>query len=398
MDDLPVQLERDSPLLFSTACLLAAKHVPRVQKDTVESMYMLVRRLVSTVVFRAPPLDYPSLQALTSLSLFTPTIQSAMPIDSWLVSGMAMSHAVLAFDLNAADFTMLDNSDERLKQLRIWNALCLTNVQYATRSFVYVLAYADETRFSIGNGRPSAVQPRFVDRCSSILTVPNLQSNDIKLLAEVLLYTNTESLLASPSKISFQDFEDFSVAELSSVKSRWSDIFDYPDCLTLKIGYWYCHLLLYRAALSSTETQNEPLKEVALSTSCCILALFQEMEFSTVLDMPDHFFFVVIYAALTLCKFAIGHHLIASTENCLINLAPNDEHIAYRFGTIIAEIRRKAVAAGAESAYTKDSRDPNNDIQNSQFMFDLDSGPEDWRWEAFLSWTNPLYDEAHRGV
>jgi hypothetical protein len=129
--DLPPDVEQKHPLLFSTVCLLAARYVPRVSKQTVHDMYMCVRRLASSVVFKAPPLDYEDLQALTLLSIFTPTIQSAMPIDSWMVSGIALNHAALAFGFTSPEPVPADGTDEQLRRLRILNALCLTNIQWA---------------------------------------------------------------------------------------------------------------------------------------------------------------------------------------------------------------------------------------------------------------------------
>lgn len=124
-------MEQRHPLLFSTVCLMAARHVPRIGKHTVHDMYMRVRRLASSVVFKAPPLAYTDLQALTLLSLFTPTIQTAMPIDSWMMSGIALNHAMLAFGFTSpeAQPDPADGTQEQLKRLRILSALCLTNIQ-----------------------------------------------------------------------------------------------------------------------------------------------------------------------------------------------------------------------------------------------------------------------------
>jgi hypothetical protein len=50
-----------------------------------------------------------------------------MPMDSWMLSGTSVNHAVLSFNL--ANPASEDDDDARLRNLRIWNALCLTNVQ-----------------------------------------------------------------------------------------------------------------------------------------------------------------------------------------------------------------------------------------------------------------------------
>lgn len=94
------------------------------------------------------------------------------------------------------------------------------------------------------------------------------------------------------------------------------------------------------------QSSSEILKDAALKTSREILNLFQDLEFTKILDLPDYYFFITIYAALTLCKFTIADPLITTTQESLMDLAPNDEHIAFRFGTVLDQIRQKAAAAG----------------------------------------------------
>jgi hypothetical protein len=119
-----------------------------------------------------------------------------------------------------------------------------------------------------------------------------------------------------------------------------------------------------------------------------MLELFLEQEFSVILDMPDHFFFMVIYAGLTLCKWAIENPLIAAAQHRLTDLAPNDEHIAYRFGIVLAEIRKKAAAAGAEGleGAIQDgtaSHGGNEVVPIVDFL----PGNDDYTWDTFLGWT-----------
>jgi hypothetical protein len=107
----------------------------------------------------------------------------------------------------------------------------------------------------------------------------------------------------------------------------------------------FCHLLLYRVSLRA-QAPSIVFKEAALRVSRDILEKFQELDFTVILDLPDYYFFIVIYAALTLCKFIVSDPLIAMTQEWLEDLAPNEEHIAFRFGTVLREIRQKAAAVG----------------------------------------------------
>lgn len=227
-----------------------------------------------------------------------------------------------------------------------------------------------------------------MEQCSRIVDFPDAHITDGKLYAEVLLYSQTESILSNgpgvrrrqPQQPELPVFQ-----ELVELQSKWGHLFDLPECLSLKFGYWYCHLLLYRASLRGTEP-NPALRESALEMSAAILELFLQQEFSVVLAMPDHFFFIVIYAGLTLCKWAIENPLIADAQHCLTDLAPNDEHIAYRFGTVLAEIRKKAAAAGAESS---DGEGTSEAPGGEGLMSTVDflPGNDDYTWDTFLGWT-----------
>lgn len=92
-------------------------------------MYLMVRRLAASVVLKPPPLDYEELEGLLLLSMFSPTIQTAMPIDSWLMSALAINHATLHLNISGNMLIQPDSSNALLKKLRIWNALCLTHIQ-----------------------------------------------------------------------------------------------------------------------------------------------------------------------------------------------------------------------------------------------------------------------------
>lgn len=126
---LSVKLRETQPLLFSAACLLASRFVPEVSKSTIHEMYAQVRRLLASVLLNAPPLGYETLQALFLLSMWSPTVQTAVPIDSWLLSGVALNHAILSFDFIDGEGAT-DVNEDTFREMRIWNGLCVTQLQY----------------------------------------------------------------------------------------------------------------------------------------------------------------------------------------------------------------------------------------------------------------------------
>lgn len=52
-------------------------------------------------------------------------------MDSWLLSGLSINHAIISFDfLNSVPGERIVD-DDMAKKLRLWNALCLCQLQYA---------------------------------------------------------------------------------------------------------------------------------------------------------------------------------------------------------------------------------------------------------------------------
>lgn len=142
----------------------------------------------------------------------------------------------------------------------------------------------------------------------------------------------------------------------------------------MRFSYLFCYLLLYRVSLRA-QASSIILKEAALKISREILGIFQDLDFTIILDLPDYYFFITIYAALTLCKFTISDPLIATTQESLMDLAPNDEHIAFRFGTVLGEIRQKAAAAGT----------PLTNQTNGGPDVDVLSSNEHYAWDVFMA-------------
>lgn len=220
-----------------------------------------------------------------------------------------------------------------------------------------------------------------------IVDYPDARCTDAQLLVEVLLYTKTESILSEGPHNHFRPLDRLGYPTLSSVRSKWDHLFQLPECLSLTVGYWYCHLLLYRASLRDTKVDMPSASEALLNTCTNILETFLEQEFSIILNMPDHFFFMIIYAALTLCKFYIRHPLIASTQHRLMDLSPNDEHIAYRFGTVLSEIKQKAAAAGADMTPPNNGQQIDNPHAANPLVYNDLLISDDYRW-PFLPWAN----------
>lgn len=98
---------------------------------------------------------------------------------------------------------------------------------------------------------------------------------------------------------------------------------------------------------------------------------------AAILDSPDHNFFIVAYAALTLCKFTIDDPLIAKVRVFLFHLALNDEHIAYRFACVVRELQQAYVRSKA-TAEPSSSVQLERDVEGNSMLYSslMDALPE----------------------
>lgn len=118
-----------------------------------------------------------------------------------------------------------------------------------------------------------------------------------------------------------------------------------------------------------------------MKSSRTILSRFLQIQPYIAVDFIDHIFFVVVYAALTLCEFNIMDPLIDQIQAFLIHLSPNEEHIAYRFACIINELKRRStqiVPQPSSVTKTEDFADSRRvTTGNTEFMSSLmDTLPE----------------------
>jgi hypothetical protein len=112
----------------------------------------------------------------------------------------------------------------------------------------------------------------------------------------------------------------------------------------------FSELLLFRTSLRLGNSSLN-LLPAALHVASFIMTSFLCISETEILDSPDHNFFIIAYAALTLCKFSIKDPLITKVRSILFELSLNDEHIAYRFACIIRELQE----AYATSEVTRES-------------------------------------------
>ncbi|RAL16103.1 uncharacterized protein BO97DRAFT_337135 [Aspergillus homomorphus CBS 101889] len=334
LSDIQNEARHSDSLLYNTACLLASRYVPGVPTSMIHTMYLQVRHATVNLLWNKPPLRYESLQALALLCLWPPTVQKEPPMDSWLLSGVSINHAIISFEcLNYGPTeTMIDN--ETAAQLRLWNTYCLTQLHFA-----------------VGNARPFHIQQRYLDHCPRILEHPAATLDDAKVVAEIQLYLMTLRLQSNGSRMRVADTK---FEEIERWKAEWAHLLA-GEQSTLELSLWFCQILLHRTAMRFNPGSDTLASEV-LQTSRVMLSKFLQIRYSSALSLVDQVYFMAGYAALNLCDFNLMDPLIEQVQMFLLHLSPNEDHIAYRFSCMIVEFRRRCAegsdptAAAAASA------------------------------------------------
>ena len=125
--DHPSSIQRNT-LLFNMACLLASRYLPGLPQQTVRDISVHVQHAVAKMLWKPPPLTHDMLQALTLLCLYSTSVQKEGLMDDWLLSGISINHALISFNfLNSP--TGDPSPDGILSQMRLWNTLCVTQLQ-----------------------------------------------------------------------------------------------------------------------------------------------------------------------------------------------------------------------------------------------------------------------------
>ncbi|KAI4765537.1 hypothetical protein E4T51_01507 [Aureobasidium sp. EXF-12344] len=305
---------RSSPLLMNVLCLLATRYHPEVPSQTVQDVYKHVKRLVADAIIDTPPVASSVVQALTLLCLFSPTVQTDKPLDSWHLSASAANHAVVSF--GPSNVRQPSVAEERTtEQLRVWSGLCLTHLQH-----------------SIGSGRPLSISIRLVDGCRRLLDQPTIMPFDTPLVAELQFYICLHTALQSPTATPESAFTPWDLA--------WSRFLtNSGPPRTLELSHWFGHLLLHRRNASSQQRLSPQAmheKNIpAWRESANIVSQFVRHSSDQAPDLPDFAFFIASYAALVLCESAIDHHLVENLRAYLFKVACGESHIAFKHGQII---------------------------------------------------------------
>ncbi|KAJ5216984.1 Transcriptional activator of proteases prtT [Penicillium chermesinum] len=361
--DHATNIQRTNPLLFNTACLLASRYLPGMPPNTIHEIALQVQLAVTKTLWRKAPLTDDLLQALALLCLYPTSGHKEGFMDAWLLSGIAINHALSSFGfLNNSPHKNIP-SDEMLPQMRLWNTFCLTHLHSA-----------------LGYGRNVNVLSQYFDHCPLILEHPRATQDDGRIVAEIQLYRIALKIRNNTQRLQFTETE---YEEIERWKMEWSHllcklprpsvqaefiILTHPCSQRRPIHPRTQHLVLptppstHRIPSSTRvrptrhrDLQQRPPHHLAVHAD-------------PILRRPgliDHVYYILGYAALTLCDYTPSDPVIDQVRAFLLHLAPSSDHLSYRIAYIIGEVQRRY----AEPTSATQSSPTSVGLKNANAMF-----------------------------
>ncbi|KAJ6096649.1 Transcriptional activator of proteases prtT [Penicillium sp. IBT 16267x] len=340
-------IQRTNPLLFNTACLLASRYLPGMPPNTTHEIALQVQHAVTKTLWRKSPLTNDLLQALALLCLYPTSGHKEGFMDAWLLSGISINHALTSFNFLHSPPAKGVLPGEMLPQMRLWNTFCLTHLHSA-----------------LGYGRTVNVQPQHFDHCSRILDHPRATPEDGRIVAEISLYRIALKLQNSPQRLQFAEVE---YEELERWKMEWAHLLSSEGQSTLELSIWFCQLLLHRTA-TQIQDSDRLITEIC-NNARLIISRSMQTRFSAAPGLIDHVYYILGYAALTLCDYNPSDPLIDQVRAFLLHLAPSSDHLSYRIAFIIGEVQRRY-----SEAATADQSSPSAQAALKSAMFPRTEG------------------------
>lgn len=97
--------------------------------NTIHEIALQVQLAVSKTLWTKAPLTNHVLQALALLCLYPTSGHKEGFMDAFLLSGIAINHALNSFGFLNSLSHKNTPSDDILPQMRLWNTFCLTHLQ-----------------------------------------------------------------------------------------------------------------------------------------------------------------------------------------------------------------------------------------------------------------------------
>ncbi|TVY85310.1 putative transcriptional regulatory protein [Lachnellula suecica] len=258
---------RTSPLLICACCLIAVRHTTQDSASKLAPrLFEEAKKLLSTSLLVVPQtIDF--FQATVIMSMWSTTIgQVPMSIDSWLVSGFALQHALAAPDLfGPMSITGHSNAMRKsnLDRMCIYNHLCLVHLQ-----------------------------------CRDILGSDQATNFETRMVAEINLYWIIYESCSS-SSLDLPKTQKL----LQEWKNEWRFLFDQPRSQFVQMGFHFAQLLTYDQSLKSRSAAvRESLLSEMVSNSVAIINQAIGTADDRTRHLSDHIYHIITFSAVTLCR------------------------------------------------------------------------------------------------
>lgn len=374
--DLSSSIQRTDTLLFNTACLLASRYLPGMPSNTIHDISIQVQHGVTKALWRKSPLSNDLLQALALLCLYPTSGHKEGFMDGWLLSGISINHALISFSfLNQPPSKSL-LSDEMLSQMRLWNTFCLTHLQYVHHFNIKILANNVPVLPSATDVLSTCSPSTWTTAPGSWITLEQLQRTEESWQRSNSTESPSSSKTAPSASASPKQSTKRSNAgkwngPISSVgtsprsNQTTQELTSNPaheGQSTLELSIWFCQLLLHRTA-TNLQADTDRLSHEICSNARLIITRSLQTRFSAAPGLIDNVYYILGYAALTLCDYTPQDQLIDQVRAFLLHLAPSSDHIAYRIAFIVGEMQRRYNEAATATATTNtDQSSPATDV------------------------------------
>ncbi|KAL6712009.1 hypothetical protein ACN47E_003052 [Coniothyrium glycines] len=325
---------RNSPLLLTACCLIAARHVSQESASRLAPLlFREAQSLLSTAMLTVPqPIEF--FQASVILSMWSTTIgRVPLSIDSWLLSGFALQHCIASglFQLERRKDSAISKST--LDQWCVWNHLCLVHLHYC-----------------VGTRRKAVIDRHDIEKCRVLLGSDHATNFETRMVAEVFLYWIIYQGCNGPIDLPNTQ------ASLQSWKTEWQFLFDQSRSQFVQMGYYFAQLLTYDQSLKvrSAAVRESLLGEmVRLSTSIINVAMATADERTK--HLTDHIYHMISFAAVTLLRLLDNYedqlsstHDLAGLDRLILTLVSwlhavgPPCHVAHTMGDVVAAYHKKS--------------------------------------------------------
>ena len=214
-----------SPLLFCTLVLFGLRYqrLSNMNENLELDILQSIHQLLSLSIYEVPQ-NKEFLQTCILLTHYSPSLSYRhIYFDSWWISSYGLIH-FMTREMSINLLVKSVKSNEKIHQYRIWNHLTISHLINCILS-----------------GRPCIVDEIRLDQCRDILDLPEANSFDAIIVAQLCMILSLYNSLLFPENV------ENSIKELDGVYSDWKYLTnEISSGFTVKVFYYFAKLMILR--------------------------------------------------------------------------------------------------------------------------------------------------------